>query len=254
MLILSILYSNQVLSESLSSTVTFSAEEIIDQKVSKVNQQNQMGTTPKVTVSLFKSSETSNGLNLSSVAKTQQVGLDLHSEAQQLMNEVIKEQSTSGVSDPQGCANSSILTPYQNNVCLAAFTLQTMGIQAINEQSKFKETADRSYETMEDVSAFPLDNSNSTAFAADSNGLPTQTNILYVPNKGAIESFHRLYKSLDETSEYQGFKYNTQSDYFYLDGKKYPASVMLSKDAMIKAGISRSLANFVYKMLNKKAK
>lgn len=240
-------------SQTLPSNVVYTPEQIVNEKVTKVNNQNGAAPSASADNSIFNNSRSSHGVNMSSVSKSQQVGIDLHKEADELRNKVVQEQSDAGTSDPQGCADRSSLTKYHSNVCLASDTLQVMGIEAIESQNFFKESADKSYQTMEDVSAFPLDGSGSSNFSADSHGLPTQGNGLYAENKKTIESFHQLYKSLDETSQYKGFKYNTKKDYFYLDGKKYPTSVMYSKDAMIKAGINKSLADFVYKMLAKKA-
>lgn len=251
--ILSILISNQSISQTLPGSVAFTPEEIVGEKVNKVNEQNQLGETPEVDISIFKSAESSNGINYASVAKTQQVGLDLNTEAEALRNNVISEQVSAGAIDPKGCADVGALTEYQNNVCTAAFTLQSMAIEAIDEQATFKDVAEKSYETMEDVSAFPLDGSGAHSFSSDSSGLPTPSSILYPSSKAAIDSFHQLYKSLDETSEYKGLKYSTKTDTFYLEGKKYSSSVLSSKDAMIKAGISKSLANFAYTMLGKKS-
>ncbi|MBL7556307.1 MAG: hypothetical protein JNM24_10845 [Bdellovibrionaceae bacterium] len=248
-----ILYSINGNTQTLPSNVAYTPEQIVSEKVTKVNNQNGDAPSATADTSIFNNSRSSHGVNLSSVSKSQQVGLDLHKEADDLRNKVVQEQSESGTIDPQGCADRSSLNEYHSNVCLASDTLQVMGIEAIESQNYFKESAERSYETMEDTSAFPLDGSGTSNFAADSHGLPTQSNGLYSENKKTIDSFHQLYKSLDETSQYKGFKYNTKNDYFYLDGKKYPTSVMYSKDAMIKAGIRKSLADFVYKMLEKKA-
>ncbi len=239
--------------QTLPSNVAYTPEQIVNEKVTKVNNQNGGAPSATADTSIFNNSRSSHGVNLSSVSKSQQVGLDLHKEADELRNKVVQEQADAGTVDPQGCADRSSLTEYQSNVCLASDTLQVMGIEAIESQNYFKESADRAYQTMEDTSAFPLDGSGTSNFAADAHGLPAQSNGLYSENKKTIDSFHQLYKSLDETSQYKGFKYNTKKDYFYLDGKKYPTSVMYSKDAMIKAGISKSLADFVYKMLEKKA-
>jgi hypothetical protein len=239
---------------TLPSTVTFTTEEIINQKVSKVNQQNQMGGGPAATQNIFKSGQSSQGVNFASVAKTQQVGLDLNVEADQLRGDVTAQQVSDGVVDPQGCANSGLLTTYQQNMCLAADTLQSMAIETIEAQTEFKNVADRSYETMVDVSAEELSNSGAANFAADSHGLPTSTNILYAGNKASIDSFTRLFKSLEETNGYKGLKYNIKKDYFYLDGKKYPTSALMSRDAMIRAGIDKKLANFAFAALAKKSK
>lgn len=249
-----ILYSINAVSQTLPNSVVYTPEQIVNDKVNKVNNQN--GGLPEAAVdnSIFNNSKSSHGTNLSSVAKAQQVGLDLHKEADDLRNKVYQEQADAGVADPKGCADRSALNEYQGNMCVASDTLQVMGIEAIESQNYFKETADRAYNTMEDTSAFPLDGSSASNFAADPHGLPTPTNALYPSNKQTIESFHQLYKSLAETNGYKGFQYNDKKNYFYLDGKKYPTSVMYSKDAMLKAGISKSLADFVYRMLEKKSK
>jgi hypothetical protein len=241
------------LAQTLPGNVAYTTEQIVNEKVNKVNQQNQMGATPGADYSLFNNSQSSHGMNFSSVGKSQQVGLDLHSEAETLLGQVVTEQKEAGVSDPKGCSDRSSLSEYHNNICTASDTLQVMGIEAIETQSTFQETATRSYQTMEDTSAFPLDGSNLGTFAADVHGVPVNTNPLYSSNKQSIDSLNQLYKSLDSTSQYKGLKYSTKNDYFYLEGKKYPTSVLYSKDAMLKAGISKSLTNFVYSMLNKKA-
>lgn len=239
--------------QTLPNNVAYTPEQIVNEKVSKVNEQNQMGSGPTADYSLFGNSESSHGVNFSSVGKSQQVGLDLHSEAEGLQSQVISEQKNAGVSDPHGCSDRSVLGEYHNNLCTASDTLQVMGLEAIESQSTFKDSANRSYQTMEDTSAFPLDGSNLNAFAADAHGLPTNQNALYSSNQQSINSMNQLYKSLDSSSQYMGLKYSTKNNYFYLEGKKYSTSVLYSKDAMLKAGISKSLANFAYSMLGKKS-
>lgn len=239
--------------DTLPSTVVYTTEQIVNEKVNKVNQQNQAGSGADADNSIFHNAESSHGVNFSSVGKTQQVGLDLHKEAEDLQGKVLKEQTDTGMANPQGCGNRGVLTEYQSNMCTASDTLQVMGIEAIESQSYFSQSANQSYQTMEDVAAFPLDGSGNNTFVSDLHGLPTPGNALYPTNQSTVESFHQMFKSLDQTSQYKGLKYDTKKDYFYLDGKKYPTSVLYSKDAMIKAGISKSLADFAYKMLAKKA-
>lgn len=239
--------------QTLPGNVAYTPEQIVNEKANKVNEQNQMGSGPNADYSIFNNSQSSHGVNFSSVGKSQQVGLDLHSEAENLQGQVITEQKDAGISDPKGCSDRGALSEYHNNICTASDTLQVMGIEALESQSVFQESATQAYQTMEDTSAFPLDGSNLGTFAADTHGLPTNTNVLYSSNKPSIESFNTLYKSLDSTAQYKGLKYNTKNDYFYLEGKKYSTSVLYSKDAMLKAGINKSLANFAYAMLNKKS-
>lgn len=239
-------------SQTLPSTIAYTPEQIVSEKTNKVNQQNQVGSA-ETDQSIFNNSKSSHGLNLASAGKSQQVGLDLHKEAEGLQSKVRQEQTDAGVSEPLGCGDRSVLSDYQRNMCTASDTLQVMGIEAIEAQSYFRDSANNSYATMEDSSAFPLDNSAASNFASDLLGLPTNTNALYSSNKPAIESFHQLYKELDEKSQYKGLRYSTKKDYFYLEGKKYSTSVLYSKEAMLKAGISKSLTEFVYKMLAKKA-
>ncbi len=241
------------LTQTLPNNVAYTPEQIVNEKVNKVNQQNQMGSGPSADYSLFNNSQSSHGMNFSSVGKSQQVGLDLHSEAETLLGKVVTEQKDAGVTDPKGCSDRGALSEYHNNICTASDTLQVMGLEAIETQAPFQEAATRSYQTMEDTSAFPLDGSDLGTFAADAHGVPLNTNALYSSNKKSIDSLNQLYKSLDSTSQYKGLKYSTKNDYFYLEGKKYPTSALYSKEAMLKAGISKSLTNFVYTMLNKKA-
>jgi hypothetical protein len=242
-----------VWTQTLPNNVAYTPEQIVTEKVNKVNQKNQLGSGPVADYSLFNNSQSSHGINFSSVGKSQQVGLDLHSEAEILQGQVITDQKDAGVGDPKGCSDRGSLSEYHSNICTASDTLQVMGIEALETQSTFQETANRSYQTMEDTSAFPLDGSNLGTFAADAHGVPLKTNALYSSNKQSIDSMNQLYKSLDSTSQYKGLKFSTKNDYFYIEGKKYPTSALYSKDSMLKAGISKSLTNFVYSMLNKKS-
>ncbi len=248
-----IVFSFKLYGNSLPSQTAFTPDQIVNEKVDKVNQQNKLVAPPGTSYGIFQTAETSNGVNFSSVTKTQQVGIDLNTEAEGLRLGVISDQTAAGSTSPQGCADTSVLTTYQNNVCLAAFTLQSMGIEAVGAQGDFRVAAEQAHQTMEDVAAFPLNGSASANFAADQYGLPTPTNLIYSTNTAAIESFHQLFKSLAETSEYKGLKFNTKKDYFYLDGKKYSTSVLMSREAMINAGINKSIANFAYSMLAKKS-
>ena len=251
--LLFILFSAISRSNSLPSQTAFTPDQIVNEKVDKVNQQNQLVAPPGTSYGIFQTAETSNGVNFSSITKTQQVGLDLNTEAEGLRQGIISDQTAAGSVSPQGCADTTVLSAYQNNVCLAAFTLQSMGIEAVGAQGDFRVSADQAHQTMEDVAAFPLDGSAAANFAADQYGLPAPSNLIFQSNKAGIDSFHQLFKSLAETSEYKGLKFSTKNEYFYLDGKKYSTSVLMSKDAMIKAGINKSIADFAYSMLAKKS-
>lgn len=250
---IALLFSNLVLAQSVPSIVAFTPEEIVNEKVNKVNQQNNMGESPEATISIFKSAQDTNGVNLATASKVQKVGIDLYSEGEGLRSAVLDDQTNSGAIQPQGCGDASVLSQYQANQCLAADTLQVMSVEVISTESDFRSTADKAYQTMDDVSELSLNGSNSSFFSANSHGVPTESNFLYSSNTSAINGMNSMFKALDSKSEYKGMKYNTQKDFFYLGGKKYASSVLLSKDGMLKAGIDPSLANFVYKMLEKKS-
>lgn len=249
-----ILFSQSLFSQTLPSQVTFTVDQIVHEKIELVDKKNPLGNVETPDYGIFGPASSSQGLNLSSAAKSQQVGLDLGSEASGLRGKVISEQTGQGMTDPQGCADASVLSDNHKNICTAATTLESLGIKVLEGQSEFQGSANHSYNTMEDVSAYPLNNSAVANFAANSNGVPVSGNMLYPTNKQAIDYYNLLFKSLDATSQYKGLKYSTKNNYVYIDGKKYPTSVLSSREAMIKAGISKSIANFAYGMLSKKAK
>ncbi len=245
-----ILFPLVVLSGNIAQETTYTWEEIVDVSVKRVDQKHA-SPGEKKTKGLLDSATDANGQNYASVAKSQQIGIDLYKEAEGIQAQVLAEQA--GQDDPKGCADRTVLTVGQNNMCTAADTLNTMAVTVIEGQQVYKDTAVVAYKTMEDTSVFPLNNSLAALFGTDDNGLPSKDNILYPSNKDAIFGFSKVYSSLKGTSNYKGLTYNLQKDYFYLQGKKYSVGVLNSKEQMIKAGINPSLANFIYKMLSKKS-
>ncbi len=241
-------------SQTISSQIIFTEQQLVETGLNNVNNKNAFVDPTQSNYGIFGSAESSNGVNWSTVAKIQQVGIDLGKEGLDLRNKVLGEQAQQGVSNPQGCSAPSSLSPSQTNFCSAATMLESVGITVLQEQPKFRDAANESYQTMADVSAVPLSNVPTQNFSVNSNGLPVPRNMLYNQNTDAIKYFNELINSLNKTSEYKGLKYSTKDNYFYLGGKKYPTSVLQSRDAMLRAGIDKATANFAFAMLSKKSK